>query len=78
MSQPIIEFTYRNHRGRTALRRVRVDSVEWIGRPGFDYQPGWFISGIDLDKEERRSFALSHISLTTFGKSEIMKLLELR
>jgi hypothetical protein len=54
-----------------------VDSVEWIGRPGFDYQPGWFISGIDLDKDEHRSFALTHIVLTVSGTSEIMNLLEL-
>jgi hypothetical protein len=77
MSQPIIEFIYRNYKGRTSLRRVRVDSIEWISHPGFDYQPGWFLSGIDLEKDARRSFALSSITLTAAGSRGVYKLLEL-
>ena len=59
----IIEFTYRNHRGQIEQRRVDVDSIEYIRDPGFHYQPGWFLSGKDLDRDARRSFALTHIIL---------------
>jgi len=29
--------------------------------PGFDYEPGWFLSGFDTHKQARRSFALTNI-----------------
>lgn len=57
----MITFYYKNHRGEVAERRVEVDSLEFVTNPGFGYQPGWFLSGHDLDKDARRSFALSHI-----------------
>lgn len=57
----MITFHYKNHRGEVAERHVEVDSLEFVTNPGFGYQPGWFLSGHDLDKGARRSFALSHI-----------------
>lgn len=68
-----IQFTYRNHRGEIEVRNVVPDSLEWVKNPGYDYQPGWFISGQDLDKKARRSFALTHIVLTDV-KDGIFKL----
>ncbi len=56
-----ILFKYKNHRGEISVRNLEVDAVEFLPAPGFGYQPGWFISGLDLDKSARRSFALSHI-----------------
>lgn len=57
------KFQYRNYKGILSERRVIVDSIEFLRNPGYDYQPGWFLSGYDLDKKNRRSFALTHIVL---------------
>ena len=58
-----VSFFYKNHRGEVAERTVEIDSLEWINNPGYDYQPGWFLSGLDVDRNARRSFALTHIIL---------------
>lgn len=58
-----MRFTYINHRGQQSERNVDIDSLEFHYNPGFGYQPGWFISGFDHDKADRRSFALSRIVL---------------
>lgn len=58
-----VTFDYLNHRGVTSKRTIDVDAVEFLTRPGFNYQPGWFISGLCHDKKARRSFALSRIQL---------------
>lgn len=58
-----ISFTYLNHNGKRSERTIEVDSLEFHRNPGFGYQPGWFISGLDRDKNARRSFALARIEL---------------
>lgn len=63
MATAPITFTYLNHRGETEERKVEVDSVEFHRNPGYGYQPGWFISGFDLERVARRSFALSRVIL---------------
>ena len=60
----IVYFTYRNYKGKESRRRVKVDSIEFIRDPGFGYQPGWFLSGMDLDKNARRSFAFSSMIIS--------------
>lgn len=62
-TKPIIQFGYTNHRGETAKRTITVDAVEYVHRPGYDYEPGWFVSGWCHDRQARRSFALSKIDL---------------
>lgn len=64
----MLTFTYRNYKGVEAKRRIGgIITLEFLTSVGFGYQPGWFLSGTDLDKEAagadfpRRSFALSHI-----------------
>jgi len=57
----IAVFHYKNHRGEVAERRVRVDSIDFIREPGFGYEAGWFVSGLCLDKRERRSFSFANI-----------------
>ena len=52
---------YRNHRGETKQRHVAIDSIEYLHNPGYGYQSGWFISGFDIEKQARRSFAFSNI-----------------
>lgn len=56
-----ISFVYRNHRGEVETRRVIPERLQFILRPGFDYQPGWFLVAWDLDRQHGRTFALSHI-----------------
>lgn len=58
-----VTFTYTNYKGVTSERTVAVECLEFLDKPGFGYQSGWFLSGIDLDKQQRRSFALPHIKL---------------
>lgn len=67
---PFISFYYKNHRGEIALRKVDIDSFEFLVDPGFGYQPGWFISGVDRDKDVRRSFAIVNIQLTDDDKNK--------
>lgn len=57
------QFNYKNHRGEIGLRTVIIDRIEWLPRPGYSYQPGWFLSGHDVDKNAMRSFALCNIVL---------------
>lgn len=59
----IATFKYLNHRGVVAARRVEMYSIDFQKNPGFGYQPGWFLTGMCLDKNEIRSFALTHIIL---------------
>lgn len=66
-----ISFFYKNHRGEVAERTIDVDSIEWQNNPGYDYQPGWFISGHCHDRDARRSFALSHIVLPEGVRTEV-------
>ena len=57
----LTKFTYKNHRGEIAERTVRQAILEHHSSPGHGYAPGWFITGLCLDKGERRSFALTNI-----------------
>lgn len=60
-----IQFLYQNHRGEIKLRTVIPDSIEYITKPDptYQYQGGWFLSGLDVDKNARRSFKLDRIVL---------------
>lgn len=75
--RPQVRFDYKNHNDKTATRNVVVDSVEYIVEPGFGYSPGWFLSGFDVDKMARRSFALDSIILPSDAKMKVWKLLQL-
>lgn len=57
----IIKFQYMNHRGEIRERSVDVDALEFFFVPIWGYQPGWFISGLDLESMQRRSFSLNRI-----------------
>lgn len=51
-------FEYTNHRGEVAVRTVMVERISWIDEPDFGYKPGWFATGLCLDRKAIRSFAL--------------------
>lgn len=61
----MIEFAYRNYRGEIAVRKIEPTDLAYQPKPGYDYQPGWALSGIDLERDARRTFFLPHIILPT-------------
>lgn len=63
-----VKFFYKNHRGEVSEREIDIDSLEWISNPNYGYQPGWFLSGFDLVKNARRSFALCNMVLKPDAK----------
>lgn len=68
----IIGFDYLNHHGKLATRHVEVSRLQFEFRPGFGYQPGWFLNGTCLDKKATRSFALDRIILPEgLGQSQL-------
>lgn len=56
-----IKFWYTNHRGEVEEREIIPDAIEYIENPIYGYASGWFISGHDLSRNARRSFALTNI-----------------
>lgn len=68
-----VSFAYRNHRGELETRRVVPEAIEFHANPGYNYQPGWFLTGYDLDRQAVRSFALSHMILEEPEALEIMR-----
>lgn len=56
-----ITFNYKNHRGEIRQRTIAFSDLRFIRDPGYGYQPGWFLYGKCLEKQEIRSFALCNI-----------------
>lgn len=62
-----VRFKYNNYKSDISDRFVAVECIEYIADPSkvskhlASYAPGWFITGMDLDKNQVRSFALSHM-----------------
>lgn len=71
-----VEFNYKNHRGEVALRRIEFHRLHYVLFPGFNYQPGWFITGMCQNKREHRSFALTNIILDDLENSEFFDLMK--
>jgi len=73
MSDVIIAFDYMNHKGVTRRRKVRVTSLDFLRTINFGYQPGWYITGVDIEKDQIRSFALSHIKFKDGDTSTMLE-----
>jgi predicted DNA-binding transcriptional regulator YafY len=56
-----VQFQYKNWRGEVSLRRVRPGRV-WYGTTKYYPKPQWLMDAFDLDKGDKRTFALSNIS----------------
>lgn len=69
----IVKFDYCNHKGVCRKRTVDVTSIDFHSKPGFGYEPGWFLTGIDQDKRQVRSFAVCNIVIET-GSNNIFRL----
>lgn len=59
---PKKEFSilYTNHRGETATRRIVPERV-WFGSTRWHPEPQWLLDAKDIDRRDRRSFALRDI-----------------
>lgn len=60
----VVQFTYKNWRGRTAKRRVQVIDIIW-GATDWHPEMQWLLRGIDLDEppgNAERAFAMANIS----------------
>lgn len=54
-----MKFEYTNYKGETEERDVDVTSIDYISNPGFGYEPGWFLTGRDRERNGAvRSFRL--------------------
>lgn len=53
-----MKFIYTNYKNETEERDIDVLSFDFLSKPGFGYQPGWFITGIDREKKATRSFRI--------------------
>lgn len=56
-----IKFKYRNHRGDINERDVTLWNIAYHPKPGWGYEPGWFLNGYDHDRSARRSFKFENI-----------------
>lgn len=56
-----LRFIYLNHNGHTSQRNLRLNDIRFEYVPRWGYQPGWVLFGLDLDKNQPRSFYLSRI-----------------
>lgn len=68
-----ISFDYLNHKGLKEHRTIKGPfDLSFQFHPGFGYQPGWFLSGICMDRKARRSFALTRIDFTSTLPEDVL------
>lgn len=58
MDLSIVQFTYRNYKGITALRTVRPIRL-WFGSTAYHPEAQWLLEAFDLDRQETRDFAMT-------------------
>lgn len=56
-----VKFFYLNHKDEMALRRVLLESVCWGTCPPWHPEWDYLLTGHDLDRGEKRTFALSRV-----------------
>ena len=56
-----LAFRYKNYRGEISTRRVQVLSLAW-NKSQWHPEPQWLMTAIDLDKMERRDFAVQDMA----------------
>lgn len=54
-------FRYRNHRGEEAWRKVCMPMEVFWGETEHHPERQWFLNAWDMDREDRRDFALADI-----------------
>ena len=56
-----IRFTYRNYRGEVSERTAERLSI-WFGSTEWHHEAQWLMTAIDIEKGERRDFAMRDMS----------------
>lgn len=56
----LVSFTYYNHKGEHAQRRVRPIRI-WFGSTAWHTESQWFLEAFDLDRQATRDFAMEGI-----------------
>ena len=62
-----VTILYTNYRGETAVRRILPSHEDharqalWFGSTAWHSTPQWLLTAMDLEKGERRDFAVSDI-----------------
>lgn len=62
-----VEIAYTNHKGKLAIRKIEPLEF-YYGTSAFHKEPQWLCIALDLEKQEKRVFALNKV--TTWKKHE--------
>lgn len=64
----VTRFWYLNYKGRLDYRTVEINQPgHYIEAPGFNYAPGWFVSGYDLDRPDTPAYRSFSLDATHMG-----------
>lgn len=58
--QELLIFKYKNWEGKTAIRTVQPIKI-WYGKTRWHPKLQWFLKALDLEKNEKRDFAVLEI-----------------
>jgi hypothetical protein len=56
-----MSFSYTNHKGETRRRTIILESIGFGTTEWYPHYLGWYLNGLDLEKNLRRSFAIINI-----------------
>jgi predicted DNA-binding transcriptional regulator YafY len=73
-----IVFNYTNHRNLSEQRTVTPIAIEYLTRPGFGYEEGWFLRAFCHDREQERTFSLDakHMQPCVIGHDGANRLID--
>lgn len=58
--QTALKFKYKNWEGKIAVRKVKPLKI-WYGKTEWHPKEQWLLKALDLDKNEKRDFAVKDI-----------------
>lgn len=64
LDNQLMVFTYRNHEGKVAVRKVRPNGTLWFGKTKWHPEEQWFLPAYDTERKAMRDFAFKDIMLT--------------
>lgn len=62
-----VRVRYRNWRGEIAIRTIHLDCSPFWGKTKWHPEPGWLISGTDVDKGEGRIWSVAAMEVIDNG-----------
>lgn len=63
----IVKIFYTNWRGESAVRKIIPEKI-WFGSTEYHKEEQWILDALDIEKNEKRSFAMKDIHW--WGKEE--------